>query len=129
MPADISLFLDSQRSTPLPVVALGEVIAPESGADLAEGEPIQVYGRNSGTTNLRGMSVHLDGEGGGLVQLARDIDGEPGVWAAPGESIIIDEGTLFRDAEFSFWARGVYSVETAEGRMPVILRFKALSIG
>jgi len=129
MPASLGLFLDPERQNPLPVLSLAEIIAPESPDDLVEGEPLKIYAANTGDTNLRDVSLHLDGDGAENVQLAVDLDGQPGLWAAPGESIFIARQTIFRSDTFEFWMRGVYHPDDAEGRRKFTLRFRAVSVG
>jgi hypothetical protein len=125
----ISLFLDEERSTPLPVLYLGEVLAPEKFDDLIEGEPVRIFARNISEGALRQVSIHLRGEGKDNAQLATDEDGNPGVWAAPGESILVERGTLVARAEFSFWARGVYHAHDTAGRKPLSIIFRGVSAG
>lgn len=128
MGADIALFLDPERQAKLPFVFLGEVIAPESPEDLVEGQSVCVYGTNIGS-HLRDLSLYLLGQGAPNVQLAQNQEGEPGVWAAPGQSIVIAPGTLARFDTFEFWARGIYTPADVEGRKPLMLNFRAVSLG
>ena len=123
----ISLYIDPEHSTPIPVLYLGEILAPEKMDDLIQGQPFQVFAKNQQGA-LRELTLFADGDGKENVQLARDEGGAPGVWAAPGESIVIEPGTLFPNAEFSFWARGIYQPDDAEGRKALLLRFRAISV-
>jgi len=124
MPASIQL--SDEAGQPLDTIELSDV---EDGANFASGLARRVTGVNNGTTNLRDISVTTDGEGAGFVQLARDENGEPGVWAAVGESIVAHEGTLFKGAEFAFWARGIFKFEDREGRYPLEFVLRGTSIG
>jgi hypothetical protein len=129
MAAEISLYLDSERTELVPLVHLHSVIAPEIFSDLIEGAPLHVFGRNTGTTQLRNLRLGLSGEHMRSVQLARDEGGSPGVWAAPGESIVVNSETVYVDGDFDFWARGVYNPTDAEGLSEFMFVFQALSVG
>jgi hypothetical protein len=125
MPARLTLF-DTESNEPLDTIILGEI---EEGANFAAGKPIRVGGLNTGDTHMRDISISATGEGANFVQLARDEDGEPGVWAAVGQSIMAHEGTLFRREEFAFWARGIFKFEDREGRYPLEFVIRGTSIG
>jgi hypothetical protein len=128
MPAGLQLSLDVDREQAVELVQLGEILLPETEDDLIYGHPLKMWATNTGDTVLRQIEVHLQGDGGTHVQLAVDEEGSPGTWASAGESIILDQ-TLEPQAEFSFWARGIYHASDAEGRLPFDIQFKALSIG
>ena len=125
--ASLTLFLTEERDEPIPVVALGEVLAPKEITDVAEGEPIKVFGRNDGDTNIRELAIYLEGEGARNCQLARDESGAPGIWAAPGESVMIEPGTLYAGNDFEFWLRGVFHADDSEGTKPFDVIFRGVS--
>jgi hypothetical protein len=127
MPAKVNLFADEQRDKPLNVITLTEVVAPEGQESLLEGEARQIFGVNAGTTTLRTLSVHLVDEGRDNVQLARDEGDEPGVWAAPGESVSISTEPIRAGGTFSFWIRGVFAPDDAEDEREFRLSFKGIS--
>lgn len=129
MSASVRIFFDPDFQNHIDVVELQEVLAPHDSTDLVEGEPAVIYGKNTGTTALRHFSIHVEGDGAQNVQLARDEGGEPGVWAAPGHSVLIQKETLFPDEGFSFWARGVFNPGDAEQQLPFDVVFKGVSIG
>lgn len=118
MPAEVQLYHDAEMTEPVERIALAdfEISQTDDAVSLGEGEPIKIYAFNTGDTVLRSMSVHVDGEGSEYIQLSRDIDGEPGVWAAPGESIFATQTeSIFPDESFQFWARPSFGVEDREG--------------
>lgn len=129
MSAAVSLYSDSDRSVPVEFLLLGDLLVEETPPGLGTGNAIRVYGRNTGDTELKNVSIALDGEGSQNVQLARDENGEAGVWAAPGEPVIIEEDFLGPDGDFSFWARAVYTFDDREGRYPFQFVVRALSVG
>lgn len=126
MPAQITFYSNLDQSAELEKLHLGEVQEPEDG--IAYGMPVQVFGKNSGDTNLREISVYIEGEGKLNVQLARDESGQSGVWADAGQSIILNKGTVFSGESFSFWARGLYHANDAEGTKPMSIIFNAVSV-
>lgn len=118
MPAEVQLYHDAEMTEPVERIALAdfEISQTDDAVSLGEGEPIKIYAFNTGDTVLRSMSVHVDGEGSEYIQLSRDIDGEPGVWAAPGESIFATQTeSIFPDESFQFWARPSFSIDDREG--------------
>lgn len=101
--------------------------------EIIEGEP---YGRpvrikcvNSGDTKMRDVYALVRGEGAEHIQLARDERDEPGIWAAPGESVIVSKDIIYAGEEFSFWARGVFEFEDREGHYPFEFVIQSRSIG
>jgi hypothetical protein len=93
-------------------VELSEV---DIDGNLSEGEPERFTLRNAGGSMIREITVGLDGPGRQNVQLAVDEDEGPGVWAAPGEEILVFQGALPPGEEVAFWSRGIYSPEDSEG--------------
>lgn len=120
------LYVDDERVSEDSPIQLGEIIAPEERDDIFSGEPLHMRGRWLGETDLRDISVSLRGEGASNVQIATDVGGEPGVWAAPGESILIDSSSV-EDGTFSFWSRGLYALDDHEGRRDLEFVLKAIS--
>lgn len=128
MPADIKLYEDSR---------LTRII--DDGADISRveldenkpgsGEPRRLYVVNAGDTTLRALTVDIEGEGADTVQLAIDEAGEPGIWAAAGESILLASRTVPVGKVYSFWARAVFSFDDREGKYPFKFAIKAVSIG
>lgn len=129
MPSEITL-LEAPDGPPLENgLQLGEVIAPLNLSDNFYGEPFQINAKNSGDTQIRELSAGVDGEGASCVQLANDMGGEPGVWADTGQEILISSGTIFSRETFSFWARGVFTAEDAEGFKDFQIVFRGVSVG
>lgn len=127
MPASLTLYdLSDLGNGGAGDISLGEVLIREG---LGEGEPVRVMAVNDGTVALREISVHVSDEGADFAQLAVDNDGEPGVWAAPGESISLSEGTLFPGEELTFWSRAIYDAEHLEGLKEFSFVTEATSIG
>ena len=115
MPVEISFFKDEAFQDQIYNVHLTDTDITDG---VGIGEPTPIYALNSGDTRLRGLFVGLAGDGAELVQLAQDQEGEPGVWAAPGESIIIDSETIFPKEHFVFWMRAMFDLEDREGEYP-----------
>jgi len=114
MSAEVQLFHDQEMSEPVERIALADFDLgdPTSG----DGQSIKIYAFNTGDTVLREMSVYVDGTGSGFIQLSKDSDGEPGVWAAAGESIFATEKeSVFPQESFQFWAKASFGVEDREG--------------
>jgi hypothetical protein len=120
VPAGLTLYADDE---PIDLVQLGEIIIAEDG--LSEGEPIEIVAENTGTTNLRKLSVGIDGPGKSQVQLGLATD----TWQEPGGPIEPVDGTLYRGERFTFWARGVYRTDDAEDRKQFKIVFTATSTG
>jgi hypothetical protein len=126
MPAEIALFSDADLSDPFETIRLGDVDVVN---DYGVGEPKQIFVKNTGTTNLREIVVNVEGPGAGYVQLAVDKDGSPGAWQSPGRAIKLDDGTVFKGASFSFWSRGMFSLDDIERIYPFEFAFDFKSIG
>lgn len=127
MPANVTLYTDAAREVPAGDITLGEMTLPYDQS-FVDGEPQQMFAKNTGTTTLRDFAVALDGEGAKSVQLARDEGDRPGVWAAPGESILTPK-FIGPGEEFSFWARGQFSIEDHEGEVDFEFVFRGVSVG
>lgn len=136
MPAEVQLYHDEFMEYPVEKITLADFeideTAPGEGEDvsLGEGEPMKIYAFNTGDTILRQMSVHVDGNGANFIQLSVDNDGEPGVWAAAGESIFATkEESVFPDESFQFWARPTFGVDDREGvfDFDFVIRGKSIS--
>lgn len=126
MPANISLSVDDED---ISTVLLGEVLAPDTFEEAVEGEAKKILGKNDGDGAIRELSIQLDGEAARNCQLSIDLDGKPGIWASPGESILVESGTLYPGGDFSFWARGVYHVDDLEGNKKLDIILSGVSIG
>ena len=126
MPPSVLLSVKADGEDAFDMIALGEIHA---GTDFARGEPRQIFCTNNGDTHLRELTVRVGGEGGHLVQLARDELGQPGAWAEEGQEIMARETTLFVGDQFSFWARGVFSFDDREGEYGVEFILRGVSIG
>jgi len=129
MGAQISIYSDPARENQIEMIELAEVVAPEEFDDLLFSAPMPIYGRNTGDTHIRELQVHLKGDGIEQIQLAEDVEGEPGVWAQPGMPIWVTQQTVYRGDNFRFWARGVYGPEDAETDLQFSIVFKGLSTG
>lgn len=129
MSAGLTIYSDPARDIPVERIELGEIVAPEQFEDLLYGEPVPIYGRNTGNTHIRELQAHLDGEGVNMVQLSPDDEGLPGVWAAVGMPIYVAQSTIYKGDNFRFWARGVFSPEDAEMDVNFKVVFKGLSTG
>lgn len=105
-----------------PAVALAEAVV-----GIQAGEPKLVRALNDGDTFLRDISITPEGDGRFYVQLAKDMRGEPGVWAQPGQSISPTLQEVRPGGEFYFWARGVFDKETAEGEYEFNLKVELVS--
>lgn len=136
MPAEVQLFHDEFMEYPVERISLADFdlgdVAPGDGdgVSLGEGEAIKIYAFNTGDTILREMSVHVDGNGANFIQLSRDNDGEPGVWAAAGQSIFATQKeSVFPSESFEFWARPTFGVEDREGVFDFDFVIRGKSIG
>jgi hypothetical protein len=125
--AALSFYADPTETVPLGEIELADVwvgIDEETGL----GDPKAIFGRNTGNTKLREVTVGLDGDGGEAVQLAVDENGSPGLWAAPGEGIRVAE-QLGPDEQFMFWSRAQFDFGAAEGEIDFEFVFSAYSVG
>lgn len=127
MAVQIELFVDPARRLSIDEIELGEVFLSVD-ENLSQGVPVHVFGRNSGNSTVRDFAVSAEGEGAEVVQLAVERNGEPGVWAAPGESIHVVE-YLGSGDEFSFWVRGLFSQEDSEKEYEFEIIFQGVAIG
>lgn len=136
MPAEVQLFHDEFMEYPVERITLADFeideVAPGDGEDvsLGEGEALKIYAFNTGDTILREMSVHVDGNGANFIQLSIDKDGEPGVWAAAGQSIFATSGqSIFPSESFEFWARPTFGADDREGTFDFDFVIRGKSIG
>ena len=136
MPAEVQLFHDEFMEYPVEKITLADFeideVSPGEGEDvsLGEGEALKIYAFNTGDTILREMSVHVDGNGANFIQLSVDNDGEPGVWAAAGESIFATkQESVFPSESFEFWARPTFGVDDREGVFDFDFVIRGKSIG
>lgn len=134
MSAEVQLFHDSEMSDPVERITLADFEIEDSFDDddysLGEGQPIKIYAFNTGDTVLREMSVHVDGDGANFIQLSVDNDGEPGVWAAAGESIFATSSkSIFPNESFEFWAKPSFNVDDREGIFNFDFIIRGKSIG
>lgn len=106
-------------------IEFGEWEQLEGDAGHGEVKEIQIV--NTGTTRLRDITLELSGAGASSMSLAIAQDSGHGVWAAPGEGILI-ERTLLPGQRVSFWARAIFAPEDPEGFYPFDLRITALSM-
>jgi len=115
MAADLTLIDDAHNAVEL--IELGEIHLSDSGEGFLEGEPRRYGIKNTGTTNMRHVEIGLAGDGAERVQIAPDIDGEPGQFTDADTFLELSgEATLFRDETVYFWLRPAYTPEDAEGR-------------
>ncbi len=124
MPASIRI----ESATVGDTVHLGETFIPEDPASLGSGEDTRVVVRNVGDTTLREISVHVEGPGKDHVQLAVDINGEPGAWTDVGGSINAASHVVNPDDAVAFWARASYRPEDSEGRLKGEFVIQAISV-
>jgi hypothetical protein len=117
MPSEVQLFHDKNMNDPVERITLADFEIDEGVAgNLGEGQAMKIYAFNTGDTILREMSIHVDGEGANFIQLSKDMEGQPGIWAAAGESIVgtIAE-SIFPNESFEFWARPSFNYNDREG--------------
>src|SRR5689334_10681883 len=127
MAAQLNFYLDRELTNPITdELKLTDTEIPDKESGV--GEPVQIYCENSGDTILRQIKVYVDGEGVKIVQLAIDDEDTPGVWAAPGESILVREESLMPLSVCSFWARPIYDSAHDEGQYPVKFIVSARSV-
>lgn len=133
MPAEVQLYHDPQMLDPVERITLADFeIDSTSGSQFAlgEGEPLKIYAFNTGDTVLREMEVHVEGDGANFIQLSRDNNDEPGVWAAAGESIVATQSeSIFPNESFEFWARPSFKVDDREGIFDFEFVIRGKSIG
>ena len=122
MSAEIQIFRDPERTLSVDVITLSEATINGS---VGTGEEHIIYGKNSGDTAIRGISVGLSGEGAHNVQLAT----MSGVWASAGQEIMVVSDTLMPNDTFEFRARAVYTFEDHEGQFPFSFVVKGTSTG
>lgn len=100
----------------------------DSNLDLSErleegvpgaGEPKQVRLENTGDENISKITVNTGGAGSGFVQLAVDNKNEPGVWAAPGEAIVLvpKSNVLRPGSSIKYWSRPIFDIEDMSKRL------------
>lgn len=132
MPAKVALFHDSEMQDPVERITLADFEINDPQADIiSDGQPMKIYAFNVGDTVLRDMSIHVEGDGAQFIQLSRDIDGEPGVWAAAGESIYATQTeSIFPNESFEFWARPSFRFDDREGvfDFDFLIRGKSISV-
>src|SRR3954470_20160984 len=103
--------IDLRTSTgQLPPIDLGQV---DLGLFDGDGQERQLVITNRDTLNLSEIRVGVEGPGARAVQLARDLDGDPGTWT--GGEIIALSGVLPPNNACQFWARAVRSDDIAVG--------------
>lgn len=136
MAAEVQLYHDEFMEYPVERITLADFdigdIEPGESEDvsLGEGEAMKIYAFNTGDTILREMSVHVDGNGANFIQLSVDNEGEPGVWAAAGESIFAtNKESVFPSESFQFWARPTFGVDDREGTFDFDFVIRGKSIG
>lgn len=69
--------------------------------------PRRLYIKNEGDATLYKATIDLEGEVKVMIQMARDEEGEPGVWAAPGMGIIPLTKPVQPGKTFPFWVRTI----------------------
>ena len=128
MAARVDLFSNGELDERLEVLQLSEMTMPDSG--VGEGQPLQLWAKNSGDTLLRNVRIFTRGEGSPYVQMAKDMDGEPGVWAAAGEPIVAFTEMLFPGEAFPFWIKPCFAFEDMEGvyDFEFVVRGKSMGI-
>src|SRR3954464_7114352 len=94
----------------LPPIDLGQV---DLGMDDGDGPQTQILIFNREALNLSELRVRVEGPGARAVQLARDLDGNPGTWG--GGEIIALSGVLPPNNACPFWARAVRDDDIAVG--------------
>jgi hypothetical protein len=97
----VSRFRLSTVTGQRPPISLGEI---DVGFEDTP-EPMQLVLTNTTSKDLRDITVGLDGAGAVAIQLARDDAEGPGVWAAPGESVLVHPDPLVPSGSVRFWAR------------------------
>jgi hypothetical protein len=121
----ITLYIDNDPVTDR--IELAEAYQPIEES-FAEGKPVKIIGANTGTTLIRDLQIGLAGEGANNVQLAIDREDSPGVWASEGQGIYAAD--MLRPGDrFSFWSRGMFSMDDMEGERTFEFVFKGTSIG
>jgi len=123
VPAKLELFSDEAHSE------LHDGRFGETDVALGEGAARPIFGSNTGTTVVRDVRFKLDGDGAKHIQLAIDVNGEPGVWAAPGEGVVAREGELHPGEGFVIWARPIYTFSDHEGEYEFDFVLTAVSVG
>ncbi len=113
MPAHITVESVDNSET----IYLGETFIPNDLSTLGNGEETRVVVRNDGTTVLREIEVAVEGGSKQHVQLAVDLDGDPGMWTNVGGSILACKDAVEPGKAIAFWARTFYSPDDAEGRL------------
>lgn len=84
-----------------------------------EGEAKALEITNTGDEQIADITVGLGGPGASFVQLAVDKMGIPGVWASPGEEIVVmKDGNLRRGSKIRFWSRALFDADDASLNLP-----------
>jgi hypothetical protein len=110
--AEVGLYLDAKgrKAVTQDDYILPDVADPYSAP---EGQARQLWVRNDQDYDMDGMVVKLGGVGSRHVQLAVDQGGQPGVWAAPGQSIRLSADRVKPGQAIPFWSRGIFKPEDA----------------
>src|SRR3954470_7219127 len=116
--------IDLRTSTgQLPPIDLGQV---DLGLSDGDGQERQLTVINRDTLDLSEIRVGVEGPGARAVQLARDLDGNPGTWTN-GEIIALS-GVLPPNNACRFWARAVRDDDIAVGWQEFAFVVKAVAI-
>ena len=90
-------------------------------------DPVPLEIKNVSGHRMRGVSVGVRGEARDLVQLAVDLDGHPGVWAAPGEAVT-PATMIVPGASFTVWSRIVPPDEHPPGRVGFKINIEGFAV-
>lgn len=113
----LGLFLDDNSVEAIDSVPLGTAVIEDG--ERGYGDPLPIYARNLGDVTLIAANIKLEGDGAKTIQLARDEDGDHGVWAAPGESIVALAGkNIYPGDSFIFWARAIFEKDDEPDTFP-----------
>lgn len=110
----LNIYQDEEATEPLEILKLGIALLEDGQSGF--GEPVVLYVKNEGDATLVTANINLNGPGSESIQLARDENGQHGIWAQPGQGIVALATEVEPGGVFKFWARGAFTEDDAPER-------------
>lgn len=111
----LGLYVDSRGTTPAEPVEMPPVVV--SVGEIVRSAPRRLWLINRGQVPITNLVVTPGGDGAGLAQVAVDLAGVPGVWAAAGFGIVLVDQLLAPGGSMPFWVRSVFTQNDEVGRI------------